>query len=428
MTKARQPSADTTSSAALAAWCSFDWANSAFPTIITTFIFAAYFTEGVSADKATGAAAWGYAISLSAILIALLSPVLGAIADHGGRRKPWLFALSLLCIAASAGLWWVEPDTAFVPAALVLVVIANTAFETGMVFYNAMLADLAPPDRLGRLSGWAWGLGYFGGLACLVVMLLGFIQTETPWFELDKDMAEHVRASGPVVALWFAVFSLPLFLWTPDKPKSGKSPRQAIAEGLRALIGTIHRAGELRQVARFLVARMFYVDGLNTLFAFGGIYAAGTFGFSFEELIVFGVGMNVTAGLGAASFAWADDRFGAKAVIMVAISGLILLSLAVLLVESKTLFWIFALPLGIFVGPAQAASRSMMARMAPADMRTEMFGLFALSGKATAFMGPAVLGWVTASTNSQRWGMATILVFFAIGLWLMRGVKPPVIE
>jgi len=426
VTRQRHPESGTVTRRALAAWCSFDWANSAFPTVITTFVFAAYFTEGVSADKAAGTAAWGYAISASAILIAILSPVLGAIADHGGRRKPWLFVLTMTCVTASAGLWWVEPNAAFVPMALVLVVVANTAFETGMVFYNAMLADLAPRGRLGRLSGWAWGLGYFGGLACLVVMLVGFIQNDTPWLGLDKGMAEHVRASGPVVALWFAVFSLPLFLWVPDKPKSDKPPTQAIREGLRALAATARRIGEFRHIMRFLVARMFYVDGLNTLFAFGGIYAAGTFGFSFEELIMFGIGMNVTAGFGAATFAWADDRFGAKAVIMVAVSGLIVLSVAVLLVESKTLFWAFGLPLGIFVGPAQAASRSMMARMAPPEMRTEMFGLFALSGKATAFMGPALLGWVTVTMGSQRWGMATILLFFVVGLWLMRGVREPV--
>ena len=411
------------SNRALAAWCSFDWANSAFPTVITTFVFAAYFTEGVSADKAAGTAAWGYAISVSAVLIAVLSPILGAVADHGGRRKPWLLVLTMTCVAASAGLWWVEPDASFALMALVLVVIANTAFETGMVFYNAMLADLVPRDKLGRLSGWAWGLGYFGGLACLVVMLAGFIQTDAPWFGLSKDMAEHVRISGPVVAVWFALFSLPMFLWVPDKPKSTIPAAQAVKQGMRALSDTIRRIGEFRNVARFLIARMFFIDGLNTLFAFGGIYAAGTFGFSFEDLILFGIGMNVTAGLGAAGFAWADDRFGAKAVIMVAVSGLIVLSAIVLVVESKILFWTFGLPLGVFVGPAQSASRSMMARMAPADMRTEMFGLFALSGKATAFMGPALLGWVTVTMDSQRWGMATILAFFVVGLWLMRGVR-----
>jgi UMF1 family MFS transporter len=411
------------SNSALAAWCSFDWANSAFPTVITTFVFAAYFTEGVSTDKAAGTAAWGYAISASAILIAVLSPILGAIADNGGRRKPWLLVLTMTCVAASAGLWWVEPDASFAFMALVLVVVANTSFEIGMVFYNAMLADLAPPDKLGRLSGWAWGLGYFGGLACLAVMLVGFIQTDTPWLGLSKDMAEHVRISGPVVAVWFALFSLPMFLWAPDKPKSTIPAAQAIKEGMQALAATIQRIREFRNISRFLIARMFFIDGLNTLFAFGGIYAVGTFGFSFEDLILFGIGMNVTGGLGAAGFAWADDRFGARVVIMVAVSGLFVLSAVVLVVESKALFWAFGLPLGLFVGPAQAASRSMMARMAPVNMRTKMFGLFALSGKATAFMGPALLGWVTVTTGSQRWGMATILAFFVAGLWLMRGVR-----
>ena len=423
MTGKDQTGSKRVSNRALAAWCSFDWANSAFPTVITTFVFAAYFTEGVSADKAAGTAAWGYAISISAILIAVLSPVLGAIADHGGRRKPWLLVLTMICVAASAGLWFIEPDASFALMALVLVVIANTAFETGMVFYNAMLADLAPRDRLGRLSGWAWGLGYFGGLACLIVMLAGFIQTDAPLFGLDKDMAEHVRASGPVVAVWFSLFSLPLFLWAPDKPRSATPATQAIRHGMAALADTIRRIGEFRNIVRFLIARMFFIDGLNTLFAFGGIYAAGTFGFSFADLILFGIGMNVTAGLGAAGFAWADDRFGAKPVIMVAVSGLFVLGLLVLVVESKALFWAFGLPLGLFVGPAQAASRSLMARLAPADMRTEMFGLFALSGKATAFLGPALLGWVTITMDSQRWGMATILVFFLLGLWLMRGVR-----
>jgi len=414
------------SNRSLAAWCSFDWANSAFPTVITTFVFAAYFTEGVSADKIAGTTAWGYAISISAIFVAVLSPILGAIADRGGRRKPWLFVLTLLCVTASASLWWIQPVTSFAIIALVLVVIANTAFETGMVFYNAMLADIAPRNKLGRLSGWSWGLGYFGGLACLIVMLVGFIQADTPWFGLDKETAEHIRISGPLVAVWFSVFSLPLFLWVPDQPKTTTPALTAAKQGLQVLVATARRIGEYRNIVRFLIARMFFVDGLNTLFAFGGIYAAGTFGFTFQELILFGIGMNVAAGLGATGFAWADDRFGAKPVIMVAVTGLIVLSTAVLIVDGKALFWVFALPLGLFVGPTQSASRSLMARMAPADMRTEMFGLFALSGKATAFMGPALLGWVTVTMDSQRWGMATILVFFVVGLWLMRSVKEPV--
>lgn len=406
----------------LVAWCLYDWANSAYPTVIMTFVFAAYFTEGVATDTAAGTAAWGYAVSLSAIAIAILGPVFGAIADNVGRRKPWLLVMTLTCAAAAAALWTVEPDPSFVLTALVLVAVGNAAFETGMVFYNAMLADIAPAGMVGRLSGWGWGLGYLGGLSCLALVLVGFVQTETPWFGLDKDAAEHVRAVGPVVAVWVLVFGAALFVLTPDKPSTGIRIAEAVDLGMRQLVDTFRRLGRFREIVRFLIARMIYTDGLNTLFAFGGIYAAGTFGFGFEDLILFGIAINVTAGLGAFGFAWLDDRAGPKRVIVISLIALSGLSVAILLVESVTLFWVLGLALGIFVGPAQSASRSMMARIAPADMRTEMFGLYALSGKATAFVGPAALAWVTAATDSQRFGMATIVVFLVVGLVLLRGV------
>ena len=403
----------------LIAWALYDWANSAFPTVIATFVFAAYFTKGVAADTVTGTAQWGWAMSLSALSVAALGPVLGAVADFGGRRKPWLAVLTALCVGATALLWYTEPDPSWALWALILVALANFAFEMGMVFYNAMLPDLAPPSRLGRWSGWGWGTGYAGGLACLVLALIALVQAETPLFGLDKDAAEHVRATAPLVAVWFALFSLPLFLFTPDKPSGGLPAAEAVHRGLAAFARTIKRVREHMVIARFLLARMIYTDGLNTLFAFGGIYAAGTFGMDFEELIIFGIGMNVTAGLGAAAFAWADDAFGPKRVIVISVIGLSLLGAVLLVVDTKTLFWVFGLPLGLFVGPAQAASRSMMARLAPPDLRTEMFGLYAFSGKATAFMGPALLGWVTVAADSQRAGMATILAFFVVGLLLL---------
>lgn len=405
------------------AWCLYDWANSSFPTVITTFVFAAYFTKAVSADVTSGTAAWGYAMSLSALAVAVLGPVLGSIVDQGGRRKPWIGFFTLTCITASALLWFVKPEASFVLMALVLVVIANTAFEVGMVFYNAMLPDIVSPDRLGRLSGWGWGLGYFGGLSCLGLVLVGFVQADTPWFGLSTETAEHLRITGPLVALWLAVFCLPLFLFCPDRPRTSVRLTQAVRDGFCTLIGTIRRIRDYGNIVRYLIARMLYVDGLNTLFAFGGIYAAGTFDFTFEELIIFGIGMNVTAGIGAMIFAWVDDRIGPKRVIMMSIAGLSILGTVLLFVETKTGFWMAGLPLGIFVGPAQSAGRTLMARLAPDDMRTEMFGLFALSGKATAFIGPALLGWVTVTMDSQRWGMATIIIFAAAGLWVMRGVR-----
>ena len=403
-------------------WCLYDWANSAFPTVITTFVFAAYFTKAIATDEIAGTSQWGYAISLSGLAVAVLAPILGAVADHGGRRKPWIAAFTILCAAASAFLWLAEPDVSFVLLALVLAGFANFAFEMAMVFYNAMLPDLTPRDRIGRLSGWGWGLGYAGGLACLALALVALVETETPIFGLDKDKAEHLRATGPLVAAWMVVFAVPLFLWTPDRPRRDLGSVEALKRGWTSLIDTLKRARDYKDLVRYLIARMIYIDGLNTLFAFGGIYAAGSFGMDFSELIIFGIAINLTAGLGAAGFAWVDDWIGPKRTIQIAVSGLAVLGAGLVLVEGKTLFWAFALPLGIFVGPAQSASRSLMAHLAPAEIRTEMFGLYALSGKATAFVGPALLAWVTVLFNSQRAGMATILVFFLVGLVILSGV------
>ncbi|MSO92292.1 MAG: MFS transporter [Rhodospirillales bacterium] len=421
---AEQPGAGPSGGAsrpALFSWCLFDWANSAFPTVVTTFVFAAYFTEAVAPDTASGTAAWGYALSLSGLAVAVLSPIAGAITDHGGRRKPWLFVFSALSILAAAGLWFVRPDASSVVLALVLVGVGSFAFEMATVFYNAMLPEIAPKGMIGRISGWGWGLGYAGGLGCLVVALV-LVKAEPPLFGLDAAAAEPVRATALLVALWFAVFGLPLFLFTPDRPAYGLSLIESARRGLATLGRTVKNVRAHGGVVRFLVAHMVYADGLNTLFAFGGIYAAGTFGMDFSELVLFGIATNVTAGAGAALFAWVDDWIGPKRTIMIALFGLLICGAALIMVESKAMFWIFALPLGIFVGPAQAASRSLMAHLAPAEIRTEMFGLFALSGKATAFVGPALLGWVTVLYASQRAGMATVLVFFAAGIALMAKV------
>ncbi|MFP6710289.1 MAG: MFS transporter [Rhodospirillales bacterium] len=399
----------------LVAWCLYDWANSAFPTVVITFVFAAYFTKGVAVDVVTGTAQWGWAMSISALAVGLLAPILGSIADKGGRRKPWLLTFTVLTIIASAFLWLVKPDASFVMLALVLAGLGNFAFEMGMVFYNSMLPDIAPKEKIGRWSGWGWGLGYFGGLVCLALTLVGFVQTDAPWFGLNKDMAEHLRATPVLVAIWFAIFAVPLFLFTPDKPSQRLSFSIAAREGIATLFNTLKKIRSYGQIARYLLARMIYTDGINTLFAFGGIYAAGTFGMSFSELIMFGIAINLTAGIGAAIFAWIDDKIGPKRVILIALVALTILGGILLIIQDKTMFWIFGVPLGLFVGPAQSASRSLMAHIAPAELRTEMFGLYAFSGKATAFIGPALLALATDMFQSQRAGMATILVFFIVG-------------
>jgi MFS transporter, UMF1 family len=408
-----------TSRYGLIAWCFYDWANSAFPTVIITFVFAAYFTKAVAVDEVTGTAQWGWAMSLSALAVGLLSPILGAIADQGGRRKPWLFVFTVLTIIASALLWQIKPDVSYVMLALILVAFGNFSFEMGMVFYNAMLPDIAPRQKMGRLSGWGWGLGYIGGLTCLALTLVGFVQTDTPWFGLSKDLAEHLRATPVLVAIWFALFAIPLFIFTPDQPSQKIGFSRAIGNGLRALFTSLRKITSYGQILRYLVARMIYTDGINTLFAFGGIYAAGTFGMPFSELIMFGIAINLTAGIGAAGFAWVDDKIGPKKVILIALVALTILGGILLVIQDKTLFWVFGVPLGFFVGPAQAASRSLMAHIAPAELRTEMFGLYAFSGKATAFVGPALLAIATDMFQSQRAGMATILIFFLVGGFLL---------
>jgi UMF1 family MFS transporter len=413
---------------ALISWCLYDWANSAFPTVIITFVFATYFTGSVALDKITGTAYWGYTMSLSALAVAIAAPVFGAIADNLGRRKTWLGFFTALCIFASCVLWFVEPDPSFALMALVTAGLANFAFETGMVFYNAMLPGLVRKSHLGRVSGWGWGLGYFGGLFCLALTLIGLVQPESPWFGLEKETAEHVRATALLVAMWYAIFSIPLFLFTPDKIASDISIVGAIKKGLSELRATFSQVRQHSNMFKFLIARMIYTDGLNTLYAFGGIYAAGSFGMELNEIIIFGIGINVTAGLGAAAFGWVDDWIGPKKTVMIALAALTVLGTALLIVETKTGFWTFGLPLGLFVGPAQAASRSMMVRLAPPEQITETFGLYALSGKATAFLGPALLGAASFSFDSQRAGMATILVFFALGMFLLKSIGEPTVK
>ncbi len=402
-------------------WAFFDFANSAFPTVITTFVFAAYFSKAVAPDPVTGTSAWGYASGLAALCIALCAPIFGAIADKTGARKPWIFLFSLLCIIGSALLWWVEPNESFIPLALICVAVATFGFEMAMVFYNAMLHGLAKPGAEGRLSGFAWGLGYLGGLLGLGLVLVLFVQAEHPLFNLDKDMAEHVRISGPFVALWYGVFALPLFLFVPDH-RTRAPLKAAVSEGLSTLWDTLRNWRDHKTVFHFLIARMIYTDGLNTLFAFGGIYAAGTFGMEFAELIIFGIGINVTAGLGAVLFGWLDDRWGPKRVIVLSVLILAILGSATLIVTDKNHFLILGVTLGLFVGPAQAASRTYMTHLTPDAVRTELFGLYALTGKATAFAGPMLVAFFSDLFTSQRAGMATIIAFLLIGLACMRNL------
>lgn len=404
---------------ALWSWALYDWANSAFFTIILTFIFARYFSQSVVQDDVAGTNAWGNIVGVSGIVVALLAPVLGAIADQSGRRKPWLIAFTLLCVLGSGMLWFVEPGSGDLWFSAFWVSVGILGAECAFIFYNAMLPDLSSPSRLGRWSGWSWGLGYVGGVTCLVVALFGFIEGDTSWLGLDRDNLEHVRATFVLVALWYLLFSLPAFFFIPDQPSRGLSMTQAVRSGLAQLRDSLRKVRELSHILRFLVARMLYTDGLATIFTFGGVYAAGTFGMDQTQVLQFAIALNVTSGLGALGFAWVDDAIGGRNTVLLSLVGLGTSALAILLVDSVLWFWIWGMTLGIFVGPLQSASRSYMARVVPPELQTQMFGLFAFSGKATAFAGPLLVGWVTVATDSQRWGMATILVFLAVGFLIM---------
>ncbi|MBV6631774.1 MAG: MFS transporter [Alphaproteobacteria bacterium] len=422
---AEAPATDRPRWPAIGAWCLYDWANSAFNTVVLTFVFSVYFAKGVVGDEAAGSGQWGIAIGLAGLIVAFTSPVLGAIADHAGARKPWLALFTAITVLATAALWFAEPDPGFALYVLALVIIASVTFEWGQVFYNAMLTGVAPTAMTGRISGWGWGLGYFGGLGCLALCLTLLIQPDPPMFGLDKGAQEPVRATALLVAVWFALFSLPLFLAPVERRGDSVGLGDAVARGLKQLRASLVELWQQRNLLRFLIASALYRDGLGTLFAVGGLYAAGTFGMEFDEILIFAIGLNVTAGLGAALFAWVDDWVGPKPTILLALAGLIGLGTATLLVTDKTVFMALALGLGIFVGPAQAASRSMLARLSDPAQVTEMFGLYALTGKSIAFLGPLLFGVVTTATDSQRWGMATIIVFLAAGALLLLTVRPP---
>jgi len=406
----------------LFSWALYDWANSAFFAVIQTFVFATYFINSVAENETVGSAQWGNTISAAGLAVALCGPFLGAIADQLGRRKPWIFGFSMLCILSTAGLWWIAPSNAWLLPALILIFLGTVGSECAIIFYNAMLPGLASGKKMGRWSGWAWGLGYAGGLVCLVVALLVFINVDQPPWGLNKEAAEHVRAAFVLVAVWYLVFSLPLFINTPDTFKTNLKIGTAVKQGWIQLKESVRQVRSYKDIVRFLVARMIFIDALATVFAFGGIYAAGTFDFTERDILFFGIGLNLTAGLGAAAFAWMDDYMGSKITIQISLAGLIITTSAVLIVTSVNLFWIFGLLLGIFVGPVQAASRTYMGRIAPETLQNQMFGLFALSGKVTAFIGPLMVGWITYWSGSQRWGMTVIVVLFVIGLALMTKV------
>jgi UMF1 family MFS transporter len=448
---------DAPGALALTGWVLFDWATQPFYTLVVTFLFAPYFVNGFVGDAALGSTLWAYALSVAGLIAALLAPVLGAAADAGFRWKPWIAGFSILLVLGLFGLWLAVPGrTDLVPLVLISFALANIATELATVFNNAMMPSLVPAERLGTLSGIGWAVGYVGGLVSLA-LIAGLVVADPatgktllgldPIIPLDPATREGDRLVGPFSALWYLVFVLPLFLFTPDRParaKVGTPVRAGIAQLIRGVRELIQHH---RQIALFLLARMLYADGLGAVFAFGGIYAGTVFGWGAMELGLFGIILTIAGTIGAALGGVFDDRLGSKPVIVSALALFILAAVAVLSVDKDHVLFVlpvaakipgvapfastgeqvylaFAVLIGLAAGPIQSSSRTLMGRLSPRDKTTEFFGFFSFSGKATAFAAPLAIGAVTAMSGSERLGIGTSLFFLILGLVLVLRVNP----
>src|SRR6202790_105680 len=438
---------------AVVSWIFFDWAAQPYFTLITTFVFAPYFATHVASDPASGQALWGFAPAAAGLMIGLISPVCGAIADASGRRKPWIAAFGAMLVIGSSLMWFGKPgDFSVIPPLLLAYAIATVGVEFATVVANSMMPTLVPPDKIGRLSGTGWATGYVGGILSLI-LVLGFLAASpetgrtlfgfTPLFGLDPLTHQGDRIAGPLTGIWFIIFVLPMFLLTPDYPAKQRW-REALREGLRDLRQTVSELPKRKSLAAFLLANMIYTDGLVSLFAFGGIYAAGTFEWNTIQIGTFGILLAIAGTLGAWLGGKLDDRLGPKRVIAGSMLILLFSIVAILLVDKDRILFVKVqapvpggvlfsgaaerayLLLGCLIGaaggPLQAASRTLLIRLAPQDRIAQYFGLFALTGKVTSFVGPLLIGLITAVTESQKAGMAALVAFFVAGLALLARV------
>jgi UMF1 family MFS transporter len=435
----------------------FDWAAQPFFTLITTFVFAPYFASALAANPAQGQALWGYATAAAGFCIALLSPMLGAVADAGGSRKPWIATFGAFLVVGCALLWFAAPGVeSAVAIALVGFVLAAIGAEFATVFNNSMMPTLVPAERIGRLSGFGWAMGYAGGLISLGITLALFAANPdtgrtlaglVPALGLDPALREGDRFAGPFSALWFLVFVLPMFLFVPDVPRS-MDLGPALRKGVNDLKETLSSLKTNRKLGVFLLANMIYQDGLVALFAFGGIYAAGAFGWSTVEIGIFGILLTITGTFGAVIGGALDDRLGSKTVIAGSLMLLLFACVGVLGTTRDSIFFVVAVTppapgdglfaavservylalgmlIGLVAGPLQSASRTLLVRLAPPEKLGQSFGLFALSGKLTSFIGPMMVAVVTDVTDSQRAGVAVLVVMFTVGMLLLSQVEVP---
>jgi len=427
-------------------WMAYDWAAQPFHTLIVTFVFAPYFASAVASDPVTGQAMWGYATAIAGIILAICAPIMGAYADSIGPRKPWVMLFSVLFIAGSLPLWLAVPGMDNTTLILGIFVVGLIGVEFSQIFVNAMLPELGTKDEIGRISGTGWGLGYAGGVIALFIMLLFLAEDKdgvtllgrAPLFGLDAEMREGTRSVGVLTALWYVIFMVPFFMWMPDVKRVAKT-ENAVSNAMKQLGETLRTLPQNVSLFAYLGSSMFYRDALNGLYTFGGIYAVGVLGWSVVQVGIFGIVAAITGAI----FCWIggflDRAYGPKKVIIVCIFVLIFVCVLIVgtsretffsapLSETSTLpdrlFMMCGALIGAAGGIIQATSRTMMVFQANEDRMTEAFGLYALSGRATSFLAPGLVGLFTTITQSQRLGIIPIIVLFLIGLVLLIWVDP----
>lgn len=427
-------------------WLFFDWASQPYSTLLLTFIFAPYITE-ILGDGSRAQAAWGFGVGAAGIVIAILAPFLGAFADTHGKRLPWIWGFSALYVIGSASLWFAAPGDFNLTLILILFALGLIGLEFATIFTNAMLPELGPPEEVSKISGNGVAFGYLGGFVALIITLGFFAESAatgrtflglSPAFGLDPEMREGTRAVGPLTALWFVVFMAPFFLYVRDMPVQ-RDAGATTGKALRALSTTLKSLPKRRSFASYLGASMLYRDALAGIYTFGAIYAAGVLGWGVMETGVFGI-IAIIAGI---IFSWlggrADAAFGPKPVIVFCVTALLLAATFIVFVSRDTVFGVPVEPdsrlpdlcffavgcvIGASGGALAAASRTMLIHQADPARMTEGFGLYALAGKATAFIAPLSVGAITNATGSQQWGVTPIILLFLTGLILLTWVKP----
>ncbi|MGC5166323.1 MFS transporter [Luteimicrobium sp. DT211] len=444
------------------AWSLWDWGGAAFNAVVTTFVFTPWLTsdtfveQGADADAVTAQhSAWlGWGLAGAGVLIAVLAPALGALADRSGRRKLWLGANSAVVLVTMLALWFVEPVPGHLSRAVVLGVVllsvGNVFYELAGVAYNALLLQISTPRTIGRISGIGWGAGYVGGIVLLLILYVGFINPDVGWFGVTDAHGLDFRVSMVLAALWFGLFAIPVLVVVPERrtsPFTGDVAEPAAADaavtgrtarGTRGLAAVASAYRQLfRDLARlwrtsrstlgFLVASAVFRDGLAGVFTFGAVIASGTFGFTSSEVIVFAIAANVVAGACTISAGWLDDRIGPRRVVVGSLVGLVVAGTAVFFLHDagRTAFWVFGLLLSAFVGPAQSASRALLGRLAEPGRETELFGLYTTTGRAASFLAPFAFSTLVSVTGHQYWGIVGIVAVLALGLVLLLLVRFP---